>query len=77
MTEREELRAELELAKSVRRVTADAVNHAAAAASNAVWEYASKFERREDYLPLEGLAQRVQRDAVLAGCEVLRRKDGS
>jgi hypothetical protein len=50
---------------------ADALNAAASAAANAVYEYAHQFERREDYLPLERLAQEVQYAAVEAGAKVL------
>ena len=50
---------------------ADAVNAASSAAANAVYEHAARFERREDYLPLEELAQRVQHAAVEAGAKVL------
>jgi hypothetical protein len=51
-----------------------AVNAAAAAAQDVVPEYASRFERREEYGPLEELAGRVQRAAVEACAETLRRR---
>jgi hypothetical protein len=53
------------------RVVADAINAASSAAANAVYEYAHKFRRRDDYLPLEDLAAVVQRRAVEAAATVL------
>ena len=44
-----------------------AINAAAAAAANEVWEFAAKHPERDDYEQLEQLARRVQRRAVKAG----------
>lgn len=51
---------------------ARALNAAATAAQEVVLEHALRFERREDYQPLEELAQRVQRAVVEAGVQVYR-----
>ena len=51
---------------------ADAVNAASWAAENEVYEYAHRFKRREDYMPLEELARRVQRAAVAAAVTAVR-----
>lgn len=52
---------------------ADAINEASFAAANEVYEYACHFPDRATYEPLEELAQRVQRRAQRAFCEVINR----
>jgi hypothetical protein len=56
---------------SVESDLARAVNAASWAAANEVYEYAHRFKRREEYRPLEDLAQRVQHAAVTAAFEVI------
>lgn len=51
--------------------TGPALNAAATAAMEEVLEYALRFDRREDYQPLEELASRVQRRALEAGVAAL------
>jgi hypothetical protein len=52
-------------------VTARALKAAAVAAQKAILEFAQRFDRREDYLPLEGLAQHVMRQVLEAGLVVI------
>jgi hypothetical protein len=47
-------------------------NAASEAARQAVLDYARRFERREDYSPLEDLAQHVQGVVVETAVQVLR-----
>lgn len=54
-------------------ITAAAINAASFAASNLVYDYAARFPEREQYEPLEALAQRVQEAAVRAGCAAARK----
>jgi hypothetical protein len=53
-----------DLSDETREQFARAVNAASDVAANLVYEYAGQFERREQYLPLEDLARRVQRAVV-------------
>jgi hypothetical protein len=53
-------------------LTARAVNAAADAAQEEVLRFALRFKRREEYRPLEELARRVQRVAVVAAIEVVK-----
>jgi hypothetical protein len=56
-------------------VGSTAVHAAAQAAYSEVLQYANRFEEREDYRPLEGLAQRVQHAAVTAAVAAMREAD--
>jgi hypothetical protein len=53
-------------------VTSRALNAAATAAHEAVLVFALRFDRREDYLPVEQLAARVQRRVLEAGVAACR-----
>ena len=53
-------------------LVARAVNAASYAAQEEVLRFALRFKRREEYRPLELLAERVQRAAVEAGAEVVK-----
>jgi hypothetical protein len=55
--------------------TVAALLAAATAARDAVLEFSFLQERREDYLPLEELAQRVQRRVVEAGFAAWRERE--
>ena len=50
----------------------DAINHASLAAADLVYEFAGTFDRREDYEPLERLAQAVQATFVRKFCEAMK-----
>jgi hypothetical protein len=52
-------------------LVARAINHASARASNLINEYASRFENRSEYEPLENLAQIVSNEVVKSFCKVL------
>jgi hypothetical protein len=54
-----------------------AVNAAGAAAALEVWRYAERFDKREQYRPLERLASRVWRAAAEAGCEAANEADAA
>jgi hypothetical protein len=68
-------RAEAELGDAGERrqndVAARALNAAATAARETVLEFALRYDRREDYLPLEHLAARVQRSVLEAGAAAI------
>lgn len=51
-----------------------AINAASFGAANAVYDYANEFERREDYRPLEELAQRVAKIALEAGSRAINER---
>jgi hypothetical protein len=55
-----------------RDLIARAVNAASVAAQEEVLRYALRFKRREEYRPLEELAERVQRAVVVAAFEIVQ-----
>jgi hypothetical protein len=67
------LRAVLPLAEIPDERVGEALNQASFAAGNLVYDFAAKFDKAEDYRPLEKLAQAVQAAVVRTGTEVLRR----
>jgi hypothetical protein len=48
--------------------TPSLVNHLSTVAQEEILRFAGRFEDREDYGPLEDLAERVQRLIVVEGC---------
>jgi hypothetical protein len=60
---------------AVDALIARVLNAAAVAAQEAILEFAQRFDRREDYLPLEELAQCVQRKVLEAGLAVWRNEE--
>jgi hypothetical protein len=56
---------------------APALNAAAVAAQEAILEFAQRFDRREDYLPLEELAHHVMRQVLEAGLAASRDEGAS
>ena len=51
------------------------INHAGFVAANEIHDYAAQFPKREDYLPLEKLAQQVQA-AIVHECVRLTKEGG-
>lgn len=54
---------------------ANAVNHASAAAFNRVYEFASRFGAKKDYLPIERLAEEVQEAIIRTFAARIQDKD--
>lgn len=66
------------MAKSVGvRVTereAKLLNYISCVAHNLIFDFSSRFDKRQDYLPVEKLAAEVQKSIILDGVKFIKRR---